>query len=90
MNGWKDSIRGIPDADDRHIVAAAAQGQASVIVHIFNIRDFPSEALPGALFSQSPDDFFFPTSLTFHHKSSTAHFKNRSSHRETWPYVVCQ
>ena len=54
---WMEgSIRGIPDADDRHIVAAAAQGQASVIV-TFNIRDFPSEALPGALFSQSPDDF---------------------------------
>ncbi len=52
----EESIAGLPDKNDRHVVAAATHGQASVIV-TFNLKDFPSEHLPGSLFSQSPDDF---------------------------------
>lgn len=52
----ENSIVGLPDKNDRHVVAAATHGQASVIV-TFNLKDFPAEHLPGSLFSQSPDDF---------------------------------
>lgn len=52
----EESIAGLPDKNDRHVVAAATHGQASVIV-TFNLKDFPSEHLPGSLFSQAPDDF---------------------------------
>lgn len=52
----ENSIVCLPDKNDRHVVAAATHGQASVIV-TFNLKDFPAEHLPGSLFSQSPDDF---------------------------------
>lgn len=49
----------LPDADDRHVVAAAIHGDASLIV-TFNLKDFPSERLqPYNLIAQHPDDFIF-------------------------------
>lgn len=57
--GWEwleESIQRLPDPDDRHVVAAALQGQASVIVTA-NLKDFLDSALPGNLFGQHPDEF---------------------------------
>jgi PIN domain len=47
----------VPDPKDRHVVAAAIQGKADLIVTI-NLKDFPAEALaPYNLEAQHPDDF---------------------------------
>lgn len=39
-----DAITGLPDADDRHVVAAAIKSKAQVIVTA-NIKDFPAHEL---------------------------------------------
>jgi len=47
----------LPDPSDRHVVAAAVQSGASLIV-TFNLKHFPPEALkPYNLVAQHPDDF---------------------------------
>lgn len=47
----------LPDQDDRHVLAAAITGQASVIV-TYNLKDFPSLALqPYGIEVQHPDTF---------------------------------
>jgi hypothetical protein len=47
----------LPDADDRHVLAAAIHGGAHIIVTA-NIRDFPPDALaPYKIAAQAPDDF---------------------------------
>jgi len=49
----------LPDANDRHVVAAAIHGGASLIV-TFNLKDFPPDRLnPYNLTAQHPDDFIF-------------------------------
>jgi hypothetical protein len=49
----------LPDPDDRHVVAAAIQGGADLIV-TFNLKDFPPTALNRYnLAAQHPDDFIF-------------------------------
>lgn len=53
----------LPDTNDRHIVAAAAQGKGHYIVTL-NIRDFPKYALqPYGLAAIHPDDFIHLLSL---------------------------
>lgn len=59
----------LPDPNDRHVLAAAIAGQASVIV-TWNLKDFPEPALqPHGIACVSPDDFLaglhtaFPTAL---------------------------
>jgi len=47
----------LPDADDRHVLAAAIHGGATVIVTA-NLRDFPAAALAGhGIVAQHPDAF---------------------------------
>lgn len=47
----------LPDPDDRHVLAAALQGQASLIL-TFNLRDFPARTLaPLGVAAVHPDDF---------------------------------
>ncbi len=47
----------IPDAQDKHVVAAAIRVHAQAIV-TFNLRDFPDAVMnPYGILVQSPDDF---------------------------------
>ncbi|MBI1313403.1 PIN domain-containing protein [bacterium] len=47
----------LPDADDRHVLAAAIAGKADVIVTL-NLKHFPQTALaPFGIEAQHPDDF---------------------------------
>jgi predicted nucleic acid-binding protein len=47
----------LPDADDRHVLAAAIRCQAGVIV-TYNLKDFPYNVLaPYGIEAQHPDDF---------------------------------
>lgn len=48
----------LPDRDDCHVLAAAIQSQAQIIV-TYNLKDFPDEILnPFGIEAQHPDDFF--------------------------------
>jgi len=47
----------LPDADDRHVLAAAVRCQAGVIV-TYNLKHFPEDALaPYGIEAQHPDEF---------------------------------
>ena len=47
----------LPDPNDRHVLAAAVQAKAAVIVS-FNLRDFPASVLlPLGITAQPPDGF---------------------------------
>lgn len=47
----------LPDSDDRHVLAAAIAGRASVIV-TWNVKDFPAADLqPHGISCLTPDDF---------------------------------
>ncbi|MEO7852640.1 MAG: PIN domain-containing protein [Rubrivivax sp.] len=60
VQGWQHieaSLTGLPDADDRHVLAAAICGHADAIVS-FNLADFPAAALaPFGVEALHPDDF---------------------------------
>lgn len=60
VHGWQSielGLTGLPDADDRHVLAAAICGHADAIV-TFNLADFPAEALASfGVVAQHPDDF---------------------------------
>jgi hypothetical protein len=61
ITGFEHLIASIalPDANDRHVVAAAIHGGANLIV-TFNLKDFPPDRLnPYNLAAQHPDDFIF-------------------------------
>jgi predicted nucleic acid-binding protein len=60
VHGWQSiepGLTGLPDLNDRHVLAAAICGHADCIV-TFNLADFPADALtPFGLHAQHPDDF---------------------------------
>lgn len=59
VTGFEGLIAGLdlPDADDRHVLAAAIRAGAQVIVTA-NLDDFPAEKLtPYAIEAQHPDEF---------------------------------
>jgi hypothetical protein len=54
----------LPDADDRHVLAAAIQSGAEVIL-TFNLKDFPVDSLrPHGVVAEHPDEFL---SRQLHH-----------------------
>jgi len=59
VTGYEKRINALqlPDSDDRHVLAAAIQAKASVIV-TYNLSDFPAEALePHGVRAEHPDAF---------------------------------
>ncbi|WP_245503107.1 PIN domain-containing protein [Rhizobium ruizarguesonis] len=55
----------LPGRDDRHVLAAAIAGKASVIV-TWNLKDFPRRDLrPYGITSKSPDDFLADLHIAF-------------------------
>lgn len=60
VTGWEaihDGLPALPDANDRHVLAAAVCGHADAIV-TFNLADFPAAALsPFGIEAQHPDEF---------------------------------
>ena len=55
--GLVNGVAGIPDPNDRHVVAAAILGAANAIITL-NAKHFPSDAIePYGLVCQTPDDF---------------------------------
>lgn len=59
VTGYEPLIEGLtlPDADDRHVLAAAIRSNAQYIV-TFNLKDFPKSALePFGVEAKHPDDF---------------------------------
>ena len=68
----------LPDPGDCHIVEAAMLGRADVIV-THNLRHFPDASLPGALFSQSLDNFL--SDLLSHNPAVMGHVLNEIAGR---------
>jgi hypothetical protein len=63
VSGFEGLIDGLvlPDADDRHVLAAAIRAGAQAIV-TFNLKDFPTDRLaPYNIDAKHPDDFVIDT-----------------------------
>lgn len=59
VTNWEvlENVISLPDPDDAHVLAAAIQGRADVIV-TFNIKDFPRDELQRfGIDVQTPDEF---------------------------------
>lgn len=77
----------LPDPDDRHVLAAAIAGKASVIV-TWNLKDFPvRHLLPHGVTSQSPDDFLTDLHAAFPDALISSVKRARHNLRKTTPSV---
>jgi hypothetical protein len=77
----------LPDPDDRHVLAAAIAGKASVIV-TWNLKDFPArDLLPYGVISQSPDDFLTDLHGSFPGAAISSVKRARRNLRKTTPSV---
>jgi len=78
----------LPDPDDRHVLAAAIAGKASVIV-TWNLKDFPAKALrPHGIAAISPDDFLVGLHSTFPSIFMTSISRARQNLRKTTPSIT--
>jgi predicted nucleic acid-binding protein len=77
----------LPDPDDRHVLAAAIAGKASVIV-TWNLKDFPAQGLRAyGVISQSPDDFLTDLHAAFPEALISSVRRARHNLRKTAPSV---
>ncbi|KXF75287.1 hypothetical protein ATN84_18625 [Paramesorhizobium deserti] len=77
----------LPDSDDRHVLAAAIAGKASVIV-TWNLKDFPArDLMPYGVTSQSPDDFLIDLHAAFPGALVSSVKRARHNLRKTMPSV---
>jgi len=77
----------LPDPGDRHVLAAAIAGKASVIV-TWNVKHFPAPELrPYGLASQSPDDFLTDLHAAFRGALISSIKRARHNLRKTTPSV---
>lgn len=75
----------LPDPDDRHVLAAAVAGKASVI-GTWNLKDFPAADLqPYGVTCTSPDDFLAGLHSTFSSALIDSVERARQNLRETTP-----
>lgn len=77
----------LPDPGDRHVLAAAIAGKASVIV-TWNLKDFPAHNLrPYGVISQSPDDFLSDLNAAFPDAAISSVASARRNLRKTAPSI---
>ena len=77
----------LPDPDDRHVLAAALAGKASVIV-TWNLKDFPAKnLLAHSVTSKSPDDFLTDLHAAFPEALISSVRSARHNLRKTIPSV---
>ncbi len=78
----------LPDANDRHVLAAAIHAQAQVIV-TYNLRDFPAATLaPHNLTAQHPDEFL--TALTGQEPAAVVAVLEEMRARKTRPPLTME
>lgn len=78
----------LPDPDDRHVLAAAIAGKASVIV-TWNLKDFPAKVLrPHGVAAVTPDDFLVGLHSVFPNVFMTSIRSARQNLRKTVPSVA--